>query len=469
MLKISEHINEKVIDKFVSPGPYYTSYPTLGEWSYNIRDKEYLSALERMEPHADDETNALYIHFPYCPKLCYFCICNVTITHERSTINKFLQVLMQEIDMLFSHFEAKGTPLKISDIHLGGGTPSYLSEDELSVLVSKLKSWVKIEDLREFAIEFDPRSATDEKFTLCHELGFNRVSMGIQDFRPEVQEAVNRIHSFDMVQSIMSPKVRSQFNGFNFDLLYGLPLQTRESFQETLRQVVALSPERITLLKYAHVPDVNKHMQILDSYAMANNREKAWMFIDALEYFTANGWEHVGLDHFAKSSDSLAIAKQENNLKRGFIGFSSGGYDRLLGVGPSSTMKLDDAYFQNICNLSGYVDRVNEKRFPILSGYLMDKDDQLRRDIIDSILCDGRIDKKEFNEKYGIEFDRYFSREQNILLSYVDEGVLSINTAVIELSELGKTLFKRHVSKVFDQFLMNKEYKIHGTGNKKHL
>ena len=469
MSDVYEKINDAVINRFISPGPYYTSYPTLGEWSYNIREKEYVRSLDNMVSVAGETNNALYIHFPYCPKLCYFCICNVTITHDRSTINKFLHVLIQEIDLLFSHFEAKGTPLKISDIHLGGGTPSYLTEDEIVSLVKALSKWINIRELREFAIEFDPRSATREKFDLCHELGFNRLSMGIQDFRPEVQKAVNRIHSYEMVDGILSDRVRSQFDGINFDLLYGMPLQTRESFQETLKQVAALSPDRITLLKYAHVPDVNKHMKVLDQYPMADDREKAWMFIDAVRYLTEQGWEQIGIDHFARTTDSLVAAKNSGDLKRGFIGFSSGGYERLFGVGPSSTMKLDGAYYQNLCNLSAYVERVQDGRFPILSGYIMHEDDLIRRSVIESILCNGLVDKGDFYHQYNMHFDEYFYRESGQLSELASEAILHNDSKALRLTELGNMLFKRHTAKVFDQFLVAKEYKIHGTGNKKHL
>lgn len=469
MLKMTEVANADIVKKYIAPGPYYTSYPVLGEWSYKIRETDYRKALDDMTPHADSDANGLYLHFPYCPKQCYFCICNVTITNDRKKISHFLKVMLKEIDMLFGYYAQKGTPLSIKDIHLGGGTPSYLTEKELVLLVDKLKQWIDIDSLREFAIEFDPRSATPEKFKLCHELGFNRLSMGIQDFRQEVQESVNRVHSFEMVQSLLSPKVRGYFNGFNIDLLYGLPFQTRESFQETLKQVKKISPDRITLLKYAHVPEANQHMKILDKYPMANDEEKAWMFFDAVDFFRENGWDHIGIDHFAKPSDSLAKSNRENNLRRGFIGFVSGGYDRLFGIGPSSTMKFDNAYFQNICNLQKYVEKIEIGAFPILSGHLMSNDDLIRRDLIDKILCSNYVNKNEFSKKYGIDFDDYFQRESVILNQFEDEEMLENTDEKIKLTELGKTLFKRHICKTFDQFLTNKDYKIHGTGNKKHL
>ncbi len=468
MFKISEIANQELIEKFIAPGPYYTSYPTLGAWSANVQEHEYVEALSKWSQRENDKQVALYIHFPYCPQQCYFCICNVTITKDRQKINTFLQYMLTEIDMLFSQLGKNGDMPSFQAIHFGGGTPSYLTEEEIISLVEKLNSWIDVRQLKEFSIEFDPRSATPEKFRLAHELGFNRLSMGIQDFKLEVQQAVNRVHSFEMIDSLLTSEVRSYFNSINFDLLYGLPLQTRDSFHETIELIKKLSPDRITLLKYAHVPNINKHMKVLDNYPTLNDEEKAWMFFEAMDNFKSNGWNHIGIDHFAKPTDSLTKAMKNRTMKREFIGFSSHGCDTLFGIGPSSTLKTSYAYYQNTCNLETYANSISKGRFPIQKSYRMSSDDLVRREIIESILCEDRVGLKKVEAKYQIDFNSYFSEEIQGLQHFVQDEMVEFTSGDIQITPLGK-IFNRHICKEFDRFLRNKHYEIHGTGNKNHL
>jgi len=467
MFTFADNLNQNLIDEFNSPGPYYTSYPSLGKWTPTIQEEDYKQALLKFMPDVENEDTGLYIHFPYCPKLCYFCICNVSISKDREKINGFFHYLLREIDMLFKFFEKSGKKLRITDIHLGGGTPSYMTEEELTALVNRLKNWINMDELEEFSMEFDPRSATLSKLKLAKELGINRISMGIQDFKQEIQEAVNRVHSFEFIDSLLTPEVRSLFQGINFDVLYGLPLQTRDSFLETIDLVKKLSPDRVTLLRYAHVPDVNKHMKILDKYDMPDDQENAWFFFDAVDSFKKSGWEHIGIDHFAKSSDKLVSAKNKNALKRTFIGFQSGKLNNLLGIGPSSTLKLNDHYFQNICNLEDYVASISAGKFPIGNGYKMSNDDLIRREVIEKILCESRLNFEEIEKKYEIDFSFYFEEELLALDKYVKMKVATKNKYGLVLTDLGVG-FKRQICKIFDKFYkIDQGYKIHGTGNKR--
>ena len=468
MIKFSEIADDNMVRKFNASGPYYTSYPTLGEWSDTMQETDYLNALNGFGSNSKKPKTGLYIHFPYCPKQCYFCLCNVTITQDRKKINGFLQNILTEIDMLFNYLEKHGIKPIFQNIHLGGGTPSYLTEYELTLLVNKLKSWMDINSLKEFSIEFDPRSATFEKFKLCHELGFDRMSMGIQDFNEDIQSAINREHTFEMVEGLLTPEVRELFESINFDILYGLPMQTRESFHETIELIKKLSPDRITMLKYCHAPELKKHMKILDNYRMADEEEKALMFFDALDNFKTNGWEHISIDHFAKPSDSLVHAKKDKTMTRSFIGFSSGSCDNMLGIGPSSTIRVDDYYFQNTCNLNAYSEKVMNGIFPITSGYKMTDDDLIRREVIENFLCQDGINVVEIENRYHINFKSYFEEELLDLERFIKDDMLESNEHELKITELGK-VFNRHICRVFDKFLKNKEYKIHGTGNKDHI
>ena len=432
-----------------------------------MSDKDYEKALAEFLPNAEVEDTGLYIHFPFCPEQCYFCICNVNISKDREKINSFVQYILHEIDLLFDFFNKHKQRLRITDIHVGGGTPSYMTSEELSLLTDKLKQWIDWKEVEELSIEFDPRSASYEKFKLCRDLGFNRVSMGVQDFENKIQEAVNRVHSFEMIQSLLTTEVRSFFKGINFDVLYGLPMQTRESFKKTLELVQKLSPDRVTLLKYAHVPDVNKHMKVLNKYEMPEESEKARLFFDAIDSFRENGWEHIGIDHFAKKTDSLTVAQHSDSLKRTFIGFQSGKLNNLLGIGPSSTIKLNNYYFQNTCNLEDYVERVNSDRFPIGNGYKLTEDDMLRREIIEKILCESCVRFEEIGNKHKIDFCAYFGKELEEIKEFIENGIVERTDFGVELTDLGKG-FKRQVCRVFDKFFqVEQDYKIHGTGNKK--
>ncbi len=462
MCKITNVLNKDLINKFNSPGPYYTSYPTLSEWSRNIKEEDYLHALSDLAPDAEREATGLYIHFPFCPKRCHYCICNTIITRNHTKINEFLQYLLREIDMLFEFFEKRGARLRITEIHLGGGSPSFMNEKEFGILIGKIKSLVHQKDLQEFSIEVDPRTATLGKLRLYYDAGINRVSFGIQDLNPQVQKAINRQHSTELVRSLLTPEIRRYFDSINFDILYGLPLQTRESFRETIEVVKELSPDRITLLRYAHVPEIREHQKILDSYEMPDNTEKAWMFFDTLENLKENGWEHIGVDHFAKPFDSLANAQRNNTMKRNFIGFTSGMSDNLLGVGPTSTAKLNNYYFQNVYSLNDYYKAITGGHFPISGGYKLTNSDLIRRDVINTILCSYCLDFEEIESRYKINFNVYFKRELLSLDEFVENGMVERAKGAIKVTDLGRG-FVRHICKVFDGFLKaGKIYKIVG-------
>ena len=333
-----------LLNKFNEPGPYYTSYPTLSEWKQSVDSEAYLTNLSNIIENSSNLKTGLYIHFPFCPKQCLYCICNAEITSDEARIKRYLHFLYREIDLIFGHL---GSSISVTDIHLGGGSPSSLGEKDFSELVSRLGKWIKWETLLEFSIEIDPRTVSHEHFDWYKAAGISRLSFGVQDFAPVVQKAINREQSFNLIKSLLNTSVRENFSGINFDILYGLPLQTRESFFETIHKVIELSPSRITLLRYAHVPESRRHQQAISHYQRPNEDDTAWMFIEATKAFVNAGWQHIGIDHFALPSDSLAIAARAGTMKRSFIGFTPGWSDNILGVGPTETMQLGTLHPQH--------------------------------------------------------------------------------------------------------------------------
>lgn len=456
-------LSDKFVSRFNEPGPYYTSYPTLSEWSASVGELEYSRALEKFVNEHEQPCAGLYIHFPFCPKQCLYCICNAVISQDSLRIDNFLDILEREIDMLFSFFMRRNRPLHISDVHLGGGSPSFLNELSFSKIVQALDKWHVRDNLKEFSIEIDPRTVSVEKFSWYREAGITRLSFGIQDFSPEVQKVINREQPFELVQSLLTPDVRRNFSSINFDILYGLPLQTYESFVDTVHKVVELSPDRITLLRYAHVPGTRPHQDALSKYSLPGERLKTQMFIAAARTFSEAGWEHIGIDHFARPTDSLAQAARHGNLQRSFIGFTPGWSRNLLGVGPTATMQVDDFYAQNTYSLDEYAVSVVSKHFPIVRGYSLDKDDLIRRDIINMILCNNKVDFEILNVHYGIDFKEYFLEECKDLQSFEEDNLLMLNDKGLLVTSAGRD-FLRQICKVFDKHLrvLGKEYRISG-------
>ncbi|MEN6576886.1 MAG: oxygen-independent coproporphyrinogen III oxidase [Phycisphaerales bacterium] len=458
--RFAEVLDQDLIGLFSEPGPYYTSYPTLSQWTQACGREEFARAIAA--PGGVRASTTLYVHFPFCPRLCYYCICNATISTDRERIRGYLQLLLRNLDLLFAGLDRSGLIETIQSVHIGGGSPSFMEPQEFLALANKIKSVVGRDRIEEFAVEVDPRTADEEKFDAYHEAGVNRLSFGIQDFDPAVQEAINRVHSFEDVQALLTPDLRHRFPSINFDILYGLPLQTRESFRRTIEQVIQLAPERVALLKYAHVPEQRKHQRILDAYARPLGDELAWLFFEALDALVEAGWEHIGIDNFAKHGDKLAIAKRRGTLGRTFNGFAPDRKNNIIGVGPTSTFQLDGHYFQNVYGLDEYMQDIASGQFPVLRGYRLSPEDRLRRHVIESLMCSGVVCYEETRDAYGIDFCTHFRRELEAMDTLVRKGVVEMRTEGLYVTQVGKG-FLRNLCKVFDLYLPdNRAYKISG-------
>lgn len=460
MFRYTDVLNYELIELFNEPGPYYTSYPTLSEWTEACGREEFVRALG--EPTWPKAPTILYVHFPFCARQCYYCICNATITRDRQLIQDYLKCLHKNLDLLFRHLE--GNPLRetINSVHIGGGSPSFMEPREFLDLIRHIYSLVGRERIEELTVEIDPRTINDEKFDAYYEAGANRLSFGIQDFNDRVQQVVNRVHPFEQIEALLTPALRRRFPSINFDILYGLPLQTRQTFRKTIEQVIQLSPERVALLKYGHVPKRRKHQRILEQYERPEGSDLAWLFFESLDALTGSGWEHISIDNFAKPGDQLAEAKAHDRLGRTFNGFTPSRQNNILGVGSTCTLQLKSHYFQNVYSLDEYMQDMAAGHLPVLRGYRLSREDQLRRDVINSILCLGTVRYGEIAEEYGVDAMEHFSDERMSLEHLVKMGMVEERPEGLFVTALGRG-FLRNICKVFDKFLSNrKTYRISG-------
>ena len=442
----------KLLEQFSDKGPYYTSYPTHGDWSNQLDHTDYVESLKDFFSKHTEDPVQLYVHIPFCAKLCFYCICNIIVTNNRERMQHFVNYLFREIELLDKMFSEIGVRPNIKEIHLGGGTPSHLENDQLEQLVNKLGCIADLDGLHEFAMEIDPRTTTRDNLKYYSTLGINRISFGVQDFDREVQEAINRVQPVEMVDELLSPDVRACFDGFNFDLLYGLPKQTRKTFENTVNLVKELAPERITLIKYAHAPELRKHMRMIDTNAFPPAEELPLMFYDSVQSFTSDGYVWVGIGDFAKSSDEMAKAVNEKRAWRDLGGYTTGRTHDLIGLGPTATGAIGNAYYQSAYGINEYYAAIDQGRFPIQSGFKMDSDDVLRREIIFRILCDSSLDYKQIESKFGISFETYFAQEISSLSKFETDGILEFGKDSLSLTPTGR-FFGRHVARVFDRFL----------------
>lgn len=457
-----EYINRDIIEKYNLSCPYYTSYPTFSEWSSDFTSYNYLAGLADLCAKATDVPIFLYIHFPFCKKRCYFCICNSIIADDHQKIREFLNYLFREIDLLNAFFEKHSYVPNIKRIHLGGGSPSFMDIEEFGLLIEKLKTMVDFNNLDEFVVEVDSNTISKEKLIYYQGKGVNRISLGIQDFEPKVQKVVNRVHTPELIEELLSPEIRKCFRSINFDLLYGLPLQNRESFKSTIELVKNLSPDRITLLKYAHVPEIRKHQKLIKESSLPNNYEKNMIFIESVYNLIDCGYKYIGIDHFAKPTDDLTQALDDRALWRNFNGFTPGRTHHIIGLGPTSSGSLINCYARNLDSLAEYYRRIDNHEFPAGCGYKLCRDDLIRRDVINEILCYQSLDFSEIGRKYHIDFSKYFRREIEALTVLIEDGLLDRSIDTITVTPLGR-IFIRHICKVFDLYLQEgKVYKITG-------
>ncbi len=442
-------VTTEMLQKFDVSGPRYTSYPTADRFVEAFTEDAYKQALEQRRVLGSGLPLSIYVHIPFCESLCFFCACNKIVTkhHERSA--EYLGYLSREIDLHVAHLGAGQT---ISQLHLGGGSPTFFSDDELSELMSMIKRSFVLAPGGEYSIEVDPRTVNDERLEHLSALGFNRLSFGVQDFDEEVQKAVHRIQPAEQVFSLVETARRLKFESVNVDLIYGLPKQTPESFSRTLAQIVELRPNRIALYAYAHLPERFKPQRRISEYELPAAQAKIAMLADALTAFLNAGYVYVGMDHFALPDDALAIAKRQGRLHRNFQGYSTQPDCDLISLGVSAIGRVGATYSQNAKTIEDYYDYLNQGRFPVVRGLALSRDDLVRRAVIMALMCQGELQYESINLAYLIDFKTYFASELEALKALEDTGMVVLDDNGIQVTDTG-WFFVRAVAMLFDRYL----------------
>jgi len=442
-------VTKETLNKYDISGPRYTSYPTADRFVEAFTEDAYKLALEHRRATSAAQPLSIYVHIPFCESLCFFCACNKIVTkhHERSV--EYLRYLNREIDL---HIEHLGAGQTISQLHLGGGSPTFFSDKELSELMAMLKHNFVFAPGGEYSIEVDPRTVDEQRLKHLAELGFNRLSFGVQDFDPEVQKAVHRIQPAEQVFSLVDAARRLKFESVNLDLIYGLPMQTPESFNRTLAQVVALRPNRIALYGYAHLPERFKPQRRISEYELPAAQDKITMLGSALSAFIEAGYVYVGMDHFALPDDDLAIAKRQGRLHRNFQGYSTQPDCDLISLGVSAIGRVGATYSQNAKTIEEYFDHLNNGRFPVVRGLALSRDDVIRRAVIMAIMCQGSLQYEAIELAYLIDFNSYFAAELEQLKTLENTDMVVLEEDGMHVTDTG-WFFVRAVAMIFDRYL----------------
>ena len=439
-------ISPEFLAKYNRPGPRYTSYPTAPVWQDNFGPSD----LEQVFAAADRLAApvSLYMHLPFCESLCLFCACNVVIQKDKSVAVPYLNVLKREIEHV-GRYISRTRP--VIQFHWGGGTPTYLSPGQMEDLIGYARERFTFAPDAEIGVEVDPRVTTAEHLESLRRLGFNRLSMGIQDFNPEVQKAVHRIQPYEMTRDIIQAGRRLGFDSINVDVIYGLPYQTAQSFGESVEQVIGLGPDRVAMFSYAHVPWLKKQQGSFVKH-LPEGMEKFRIFQTGLARFLAAGYLYIGLDHFARPSDELYLAQKNRTLHRNFQGYTTKAGADLYGMGVSAIGSIHGAYAQNYRDLPSYQDAIAQRGLATMRGYRLSHDDVIRRAVINRLLCHTVIPKREVEKEFAISFDEYFSEETARLEEFIADGLVRVSPDEIRVTMLGQ-IFIRNVAMIFDAYL----------------
>jgi oxygen-independent coproporphyrinogen III oxidase len=445
----SLQVDAGLLRKFNISGPRYTSYPTADRFVEAFDEATYRSWLAKRNVGGMTRSLALYVHLPFCDTICYYCGCNKIVTKDHGRSAKYLKYLGREIRMQSAEL---GGRRRVTQMHWGGGTPTFLSEVELGELMQMVRESFELDPHGEYSIEVDPRKVGAEKVALLGELGMNRISVGVQDFNPEVQRAVNRIQSVEETTNVIDAARKYGFKSVNIDLIYGLPKQTLSGFSATLAQVIACSPDRIALYNYAHLPTVFKPQRRILEADLPQPEVKLQLMISAIETLLDAGYVYIGFDHFSKPDDDLAVAQRQGRLYRNFQGYSTYGDCDLIGLGVSSIGKIGPTYSQNVRTLEEYYDRLDSGMLPVMRGIEVTADDLVRRAVIQALSCHFELSMEAIGIAHLIDFRSYFATELAQLREYAKDGLVEFDGDWIVVTPRGRLLV-RILCMVFDKYL----------------
>jgi oxygen-independent coproporphyrinogen-3 oxidase len=445
------NISPSLLQRYDVSGPRYTSYPTADRFVEAFTENDYIRALQDRNAGLGQRTQALslYVHIPFCASLCYYCACNKIITKHTERSAEYLRLLEMEVLLQVRHL---GSGHAVSQLHLGGGTPTFFSDDELKQLMGLLRTHFNLVPGGEYSIEIDPRTVTPNRLKVLHQLGFNRLSFGVQDFDPQVQKAVHRIQPIEQTFALTQAAREIGFESVNVDLIYGLPLQTEASFQRTIEQVERLKPDRIALYAYAHLPDRFKPQRRIHTEQLPLASAKLAMLSTAMSQLMQASYVYIGMDHFALPQDALAVAKRQGRLHRNFQGYSTQPDCDLIALGVSSIGRVGATYSQNAKTLEEYTDALVQGRLPIVKGLALNRDDLARRSIIMALMCQGRVDFESIEVSHLVSFAKAYATELEQMKALQDQGLVVVDDAGIAVTEMG-WFFVRAVAMVFDRYL----------------
>ncbi len=448
-MKQFESVDIGLLRKYSGPGPRYTSYPTAPLFSAAFGPQQYRDAIARTNAAENDAPLSLYFHFPYCDTLCYFCGCTMLVTNHREQIAEYNTYLKKEIDMVAP---AIGRHRRVVQLHWGGGTPSYLDPDEIRDIGLYIRDRFTFDEDIEAGVEIDPRGLTVDHMKALKESGFNRISMGVQDFDPKVQEAVNRVQPESITRDAVRWSRELGFHSINLDLIYGLPFQTLATFAETVDKVIEIAPDRLAVFNYAHVPWLKPHQKLILPETLPGLDEKLEIFKMTIEKLVAAGYWNVGMDHFAKQTDELAMAQKNRTLYRNFQGYSTKAGCDLYGFGMSAIGQFHETYQQNRKTVKEYFDALNAPELPTYLGYTMTADDHIRKDVIMKLMCDMELDKAEVERSHRLVFDEYFADALPKLRTFIDDGLVTHTKEKIVVHGMGRLVI-RNIAMCFDAYI----------------
>lgn len=447
---MSNQINFSKLATHSKPGPRYTSYPTANEFNKNFTHLSLQDALRRADATYHSTPLSLYTHLPFCKSACYFCGCNVIYTNNESKKTRYIEYLQKELNLLE---RAMDTSRAVVQFHFGGGTPTYFSAKQLDSIIKKIKkTFPNFTADCEVSCEIDPRYFCEEQMAVLRENGFNRVSFGVQDFNASVQENINRIQSVELVESCVNIARKYGIDSINFDLIYGLPAQNIVTFSDTLSKVLRLNPDRLAIFNYAHVPWVKSSMQKINESLLPNPAQKLEILEQTIKILTNNGYEMIGMDHFAKPNDELCRAQKNGELRRNFQGYTTKGFSQTIGLGLTSIGEGRDYYTQNFKDTQSYENALERGILPVSAGIKLNKDDMLRKEVIMSLMNNAFLDFDRISSEFSIDFRKYFSDELEKLKVMQDLELLNLQDSKLKVTPTG-TMLIRNIAMIFDTYL----------------
>lgn len=433
--------------KYSKPGPRYTSYPTAPEFNESFNEKAYINELENQDKN---RPLSLYFHLPFCRSACYFCGCNVVYTSKEEKKERYIGYLQKELEILSKYLD---TSRRVIQLHFGGGTPTFFDDKQLKTIIDTIKSHFKnFSKDAEISCEIDPRYLTQKQLDLLVDSGFNRISFGVQDFNPLVQEAVHRIQPYEVTQKTVQMAREANISSVNMDLIYGLPYQTLETFRETLKKAISLDPDRFAVFNYAHVPWMKKTMRKIDETTLPEPSVKLEILKYTIDYLSSNGYKMIGMDHFAKPSDELFKAIERGELHRNFQGYTTKGGADLIGIGLTSIGEGVSHYVQNFKEMKLYEKALDEGKLPVHRGIKLNRDDIIRKAVIMELMANFKLDIKRVEKEFDINFKDYFGDALEALKEFEEAELVKVNEDKIEVNKTGSMLI-RNIAMPFDAYL----------------